>query len=228
MVRNLVAALRRTDSRISSLSRAHRLNMALYAFALMGLGLIALEVRQTDVSPREVRSLPTPPTTATVGPVVAPGDRRPVDQGGPEASAAPEPLPTSPESGPGTDGAAPMSTSAGALGSSASPSAADGFPAPSPAQGGGPAPIGGPLQIAPDYGGGFPGGSAVSPAMSLIPGPPPLPALPSNADRSSAAPIAGTGAGPVSDLHLPAPAQPVTASPPPPRISGPASASRPR
>ena len=208
-MRKLFAELRRVEAKASSLSRAQRFNLALYAFALVGLGLIALEVRQNDVSSREVRSLPGPVTTAPDRqPTVQPGDRRPV------------------ESTPGAPSPAGPLTEQETAGGPSAVTGREGERVPSPARSTNPgdvapAPLptlGQPTTPNPPAslaGGDVPfvvgGASGGVPGLSLIPQPPPAPALPPPSSNRSAAGVGG-----------PSPADPVLADPPSPRFSGPA------
>jgi hypothetical protein len=209
-VRGLLAGLRRAEARTASLSRAHRVNLALYTLVLIGLGLIAVEARDTNGPPREVRSLPRPASTAPgQHPVVEPGDRRPV-------AGAVGVLPPSAGHG-STDavgtpeaGSEVGSGAAGAVGAGARTSIT------SDGQGGvvsgglgsaatAPVPFGVPAA---------PFASAERPTfsrdLSVVPLPPPLPALP---------PPASAGAG--TDLRGPVIAEPVLAGPAAPRLAGP-------
>ena len=215
-MRKLIAEVRRVEASTSSLSRAQRFNLALYTFALVGLGLIALEVRQTDVSSREVRSLPGPVSTAPARQAgVQPGDRRSVEGATDVPPAAPEAVPSETATG------APLPASGAER--ATTPSARSETQALGPGAGGGgataqpamegltafPPPGSSPFGVA-DVPFVNPGVAGSLPAMSLVPEPSPVPALPP--PPSSRSPGGGS---------VPAPADPVLAEPPAPRFSGP-------
>ena len=213
-MRKLFAEVQRLEARASTLSRAQRLNLALYAFALVGIGLIALEVRQTDGSSREVRSLPGPVITAPARTSeVQPGDRRPVEGTADAPSAA-------------TGGAATETVAAPPAGASTGTERPETRRGSGPSGEAGPAPVGASAQPAtvtpaptgaslPFGPGDMPvvvgGGTGRLSGLSLVPQPPPVPALPPRSSGASAVDVGG-----------PSPADPVLAEPPAPRFSGPA------
>jgi hypothetical protein len=219
-VRKLFAGLRRADGWATSLSRAQKVNAALYALALAGLGLIAVEVRQTEVAPREVRSLPAPVTPTTGRPAVEPGERRPVQEAGVVPPSAPEPSPadTGPV-GPVTSGGRSGTGSTETEGGRGGAPAASQPAAVSPVPASPPVPLG--SSGAPLVTGGAPAGM---PGMSLVPQPPPLPALPPPSPRADLPfpdmPAARSPA--VPNLPPPPPPEPVLATPPAPRVTDPA------
>lgn len=207
-MRKLFAEIRRVQARASQLSRAHRVNLALYAFALVGLGLIAMEVRGSDVSPREVRSLPAPSTTAPPQqPVVQPGDRRAVPEASDVEGNGEEPSPASGTATPAPTRSNPERPAAPSTGSEGEGDSSAARPQPEMSGSPSLAPV--PLASR-DVPVVVPGGSGAVPGLSPVPQPPPVPALP---PRSFGRPA--------PDVGVPSPADPVLAEPPAPRFSGP-------
>src|SRR5436305_167615 len=131
-ISDAVASLRRAETKAASLPRAYKLNLALYALAVLGLGLVAVEVRHSHPTARAVRTFPGVETTVAGA---QPKLSAPVP-----VTPAPAPAPAPPAPAPATTGASTPAPAAGAGGGSANGGAGGAGGAAAGASGPAPAP----------------------------------------------------------------------------------------